>query len=203
MPMQAKALDRKQEIQINKHLIEEQQHPEQNNFFEKVKMRFIGIITRLMPYKKVIISVYLISMIALAGICFVVIGKDMMPKINNGQFQIRIKEPDGTRLERTEEAVKQILKIIDKTVDHHVSITSAYVGLVPSSYGTSNLYVFNAGTNEAVLQVELDQSYKVNTDELKDALRKNIANALPDLRITFEPIDMTEKIMRQRRFNPH
>ncbi|HEY5325636.1 MAG TPA: efflux RND transporter permease subunit [Mucilaginibacter sp.] len=195
-------LDKKEEIQVNEHLKEEQNHPEQNNFFEKVKMRFIGIITRLMPYKKVIIPVYLISMIALAGLCFVVIGKDMMPKINNGQFQIRIKEPDGTRLERTEEAVKQILKIIDKTVDHHVSITSAYVGLVPSSYGTSNLYVFNAGTNEAVLQVELDQSYKVNTDELKDALRKNIANALPDLRITFEPIDMTEKIMSQGASTP-
>jgi multidrug efflux pump subunit AcrB len=196
------ALDRKQEIQINKHLIEEQQHPEQNNFFEKVKMRFIGIITRLMPYKKLIIPVYLISMIALAGICFVVIGKDMMPKINNGQFQIRIKEPDGTRLERTEDALKQVLHIIDKTVDHHVSISSAYVGLVPSSYGTSNLYVFNAGTNEAVLQVELDQSYKINTDELKDALRKNIAYALPDLRITFEPIDLTEKIMSQGASTP-
>jgi len=196
------ALDRKEEIQVNMHLREEQQHPEQNDFFEKVKMRFINIITRLMPYRKLIIPIYLISMIALAGVCFVVIGKDMMPKINNGQFQIRIKEPDGTRLERTEDAVKQVLKIVDKTVNHKVSITSAYVGLVPSSYGTSNLYVFNAGTNEAVLQVQLDESYKVNTDELKDALRKNIASALPDLRITFEPIDLTEKIMSQGASTP-
>jgi len=196
------ALDRPEEIQINRHLEEERNHPEQNDFFEKVKMRFIGIITRLMPFKKLIIPVYLVSMIALAGLCFVVIGKDMMPKINNGQFQIRIKEPDGTRLERTEDAVKQILKIVDKTVNHHVAITSAYVGLVPSSYGTSNLYVFNAGTNEAVLQVELDESYKINTDELKDALRKNIAYALPDLRITFEPIDLTEKIMSQGASTP-
>ncbi len=196
------AFDKPEEIQINRHLEEERNHPEQNDFFEKVKIRFIGIITRLMPHKKLIIPVYLVSMIALAGLCFVVIGKDMMPKINNGQFQIRIKEPDGTRLERTEDAVKLILKIIDKTVAHHVAITSAYVGLVPSSYGTSNLYVFNAGTNEAVLQVELDQSYKINTDDLKDALRKNIAYALPDLRITFEPIDLTEKIMSQGASTP-
>ena len=196
------ALDRREEIQINTHLREEHKHPEQNDFFEKVKIRFIGILTRLMPRKKIIIVTYLVSMFILAGLCFVFIGKDMMPKINNGQFQIRIKEPEGTRLERTEDALKQVLKVIDKTVEHHVSITSAYVGLVPSSYGTSNLYVFNTGTNEAVLQVELDENYKVNTDELKDALRKNIAYALPDVRITFEPIDLTEKIMSQGASSP-
>ena len=146
-----------------------------------------------------IVPLYLTITLILAAICFVMIGKDMMPRLNKGQFQMRIKEPDGTRLERTEDATKQVLQIIDKTVEHHVSITSAYVGLVPSSYGTSNLYVFNTGTHEAVLQVNLDDDYKTNMDELKDALRKNIAHALPDLRISFEPIDMTEKIMSQGR----
>jgi len=195
-------LDRNEERQVNKHLNAELKHPEKNDFFERVKIKFMGIISRLMPRKKLIVLVYLVSMISLAGICFVGIGKDMMPKINNGQFQLRLKEPDGTRLERTEDALKQVLEIIDKTVNHHVAITSAYVGLVPSTYGTSNLYIFNTGTHEAVLQVDLDENYKVNMDELKDALRKNIAAALPDLRLTFEPIDMTEKIMSQGAATP-
>jgi len=195
-------LDVNEESQINHHLKKEQEEPEKNDFFERVKLRFIAIITRLMPRKKLIISVYLIVVIALAAVGFVVIGKDMMPKLNNGQFQVRIEEPDGTRLERTEDAVKQVLQIVDKTVNHHVAITSAYVGIVPSSYGTSNLYVFNTGTHEAVLQVELDPDYHMNMDDLKDALRKNIAAELPDLRITFEPIDMTEKIMSQGASTP-
>ncbi|HEY0174853.1 MAG TPA: efflux RND transporter permease subunit, partial [Pedobacter sp.] len=137
-----------------------------------------------------------------AGICFVTIGKDVMPKVNNGQFQMRIKAPEGTRLERTEDELKKVLAIIDKTVDHKVAITSGYVGLIPSSYGTSNLYIFNTGTHEAVLQVNLDEDYKVNMDVLKDALRKNIAHSLPELRISFEPIDMTEKIMSQGAASP-
>jgi len=191
------ALDEKEEIQVNEHREEELAHPEQNDFFEKVKSRFIGIITRLMPRKKLLVPLYLIVVIVLAGAGFVIIGKDMMPKINNGEFQIRLKEPEGTRLERTEDKFKQVLQIIDKTVNHHVKITSGYIGLVPSSFGSSNLYVFNTGTHEAVLQVNLDEDYKVNLDELKDALRKNIAYALPEMQITFEPIDMTEKIMSQ------
>jgi multidrug efflux pump subunit AcrB len=196
------ALNRKGEIQVNKHLKEEQNHPEDNDFFEKVKMRFMGIITRWMPNKKLIVPIYIVAVIVLAGVGFVVIGKDMMPKLNNGQFLIRIKAPDGTRLERTEDKFKAVLSIIDKTVDHHIAISSGYVGIVPSSYGTSNLYIFNTGTHEAVLQVNLDEHYKVNMDELKDALRKNISHELPDLRITFEPIDMTEKIMSQGAATP-
>jgi multidrug efflux pump subunit AcrB len=191
------SLDSDEQIQINEHRQAEVEHPEDNDFFEKVKSRFIKIINALMPRKKMIILVYLFSVIVLAGIGFVIIGKDMMPKLNNGQFQIRLKEPTGTRLEVTEDKFKQVLSIINKTVDNHVKITSGYIGLVPSSFGSSNLYVFNTGTHEAVLQVNLDEEYHINMDELKDALRKNIAHALPEMTITFEPIDMTEKIMSQ------
>jgi multidrug efflux pump subunit AcrB len=195
-------LDRREEAQVNNHLKQEQQHPEKNDFFERIKLRFMSILQRWMPHKKIIVPVYLVVVLALAAVCFVFIGKDMMPKLNNGQFQIRIKEPDGTRLERTEDKLKQVLQIIDSTVNHHVAVSSGYVGIVPSSYGTSNLYIFNTGTHEAVLQVNLDPDYKINMDELKDALRKNIASRLPDLRITFEPIDMTEKIMSQGAATP-
>ncbi len=196
------SLDKQEEEQVNRHRQEEVEHPEQNNFFEKVKSWFIKVITRLMPRKKLLVPIYLVVVIVLAGVGFVVIGKDMMPKLNNGQFQIRIKEPQGTRLERTEDKFKQVLHIIDKTVDHHVKISSGYIGLVPSSFGSSNLYVFNTGTHEAVLQVNLDEDYKVNMDELKDALRKNIAYELPEMQISFEPIDMTEKIMSQGASTP-
>ena len=190
-------LDAPERGQVDSHEQNEKDEPEKNDFFERVKVRFHSILTGLMPRRGWIIPVYLVGVIALAAVGFVVIGKDMMPKLNNGQFQIRLKEPEGTRLEVTEDKFKQVLQIIDKTVNHHVKITSGYVGLVPSSFGSSNLYVFNTGTHEAVLQVNLDEDYKINLDELKDALRKNIAHEMPELKITFEPIDMTEKIMSQ------
>lgn len=196
------AFDKEEIQQIDRHLEEEVKHPEKNDFFERVKLKYVNILQRNMPRKKWLIPLYLVISLGLAGLGFVVIGKDMMPKLNNGQFQLRIKEPDGTRLERTEEKMRQVLKIIDSTVDHHVAISSAYVGLIPSSYGTSNLYIFNTGTHEAVLQVNLDHEYKVNMDDLKEALRKNIKHYLPELRISFEPIDMTEKIMSQGAATP-
>lgn len=188
--------------QVNKHLKEELKEPEKNDFFERVKIKYMNVLQKNMPRKKWILPLYFVIAFGLAAICFLSIGKDMMPKINNGQFQIRIKEPDGTRLERTEDKVRQVLKIIDTTVNHNVSISSSYVGLIPSSYGSSNLYIFNTGTHEAVIQVNLNRDYHVNTDELKEALRKNIGHSLPGLRISFEPIDLTEKIMSQGASTP-
>jgi multidrug efflux pump subunit AcrB len=193
----AQGIDSEEEGQINMHRQKEIDNPGENDFFEKVKSRFINILGWLMPNKKLIIPIYLVLVVALAALGFVVIGKDMMPKLNNGQFQVRLDEPEGTRLEVTEDKFKQVLDIINKTVNNHVKITSGYIGLVPSSFGSSNLYVFNTGTHEAVLQVNLDEDYHVNMDDLKDALRKNIAAVIPEMTISFEPIDMTERIMSQ------
>ncbi|HTA82493.1 MAG TPA: efflux RND transporter permease subunit [Bacteroidia bacterium] len=181
--------------EVGSHFEAEKDHPEENDLFEKVKMGFLKRLEKLMPKRKLWVIAYFTATLIAVGVCFSFIGKDMLPKVNSGQFQLRIREPDGTRLERTEEAVHKVLAIIDSTVNNHVAISSAYVGLIPSSFGTSNLYVFNSGTQEAVIQVGLDEDYKTNLDELKEKLRNNIHNSLPDVRISFEPIELTEKIM--------
>ena len=191
------AFDAEEVKEVDEHLKEEKKHPDRSDFFQRLKIRFMYILKRMHKKRNPIIAVYLTGVIILAGLCFIFIGKDMLPKVNTGQFQIRIKAPEGTRLERTEEKLKQVISIIDSTVQHHVEISSAYVGIVPSSFGSSNLYVFNSGTHEAVLQVSLDENYHYIMDDLKDVLRENIKKRLPDISISFEPIDLTEKIMGQ------
>lgn len=188
--------------EVGSHLDEEEKHPEKNDLFQKIKMGFLKRLEKLLPKKSLWTVVYFAGTLVAVGLCFTFIGKDMLPKVNSGQFQLRIKEPDGTRLERTEDAVHRVLAIIDSTTGNHVSISSAYVGLIPSSFGTSNLYVFNSGTQEAVIQVGLDESYKVNLDDLKEKLRSNIHRSLPDTKISFEPIELTEKIMSQGASTP-
>lgn len=196
------ALDDKEIAEVNKHTDEDTNHAAENNFFQRLKIRLMNIIQRWMPRRKLIVISYCIITIGATAICFVLIGKDLLPHSNSGQLQLRIKEPDGTRLEKTERTVKGVLNIIDSTVNGNVAISSAYVGIVPSSYGTSNLYVFNSGTHEAVVQINLDEHYKANIDDLKDALRANIYKKYPEASISFEPIELTEKIMAQGASTP-
>lgn len=196
------ALDANEVEEVNLHTEEDRKHPEENNFFQRMKIQLATRLDQWMPYRKTIVIVYLVTALAAAGICFVTIGKDLLPKTNNGQLQIRIKQPDGTRLENTERTVKGILALIDSTVYGNLSISSSYVGLIPSSYGSSNLYIFNSGTHEAIIQVNLAEGYKENLDELKDRIRANIVRTFPTTRISFEPIELTEKIMAQGAATP-
>jgi multidrug efflux pump subunit AcrB len=177
-------------------------HAEKEDFFHRLKNKLASQLGKWMPRRKLIVCTYVVVALSAAGTCFVIIGKDLLPKSNNGQLQLRVREPDGTRLEVTESTTKGILDIIDSSVHHHVDITSAYVGLVPSSFGTSNLYIFNSGTHESVIQVNLDEHYKVRMDNLKEELRKNILSRYPEVRISFEPIELTEKIMAQGASTP-
>jgi multidrug efflux pump subunit AcrB len=196
------ALDQNERDEVAIHNAQDKKHPEENDLFQRMKINLANRLQKWMPKRKGIVIVYVgLSLLAAAG-CFMIIGKDLLPKTNNGQLQIRIKERDGTRLEHTERSVKGILQVIDSTVHGNVSISSAYVGLVPSSYGSSNLYIFNSGTHEALMQVNLDEDYHENLDELKDRLRKNIKAAYPGIQISFEPIELTEKIMAQGAATP-
>ncbi|MES2373873.1 MAG: efflux RND transporter permease subunit [Bacteroidota bacterium] len=196
------ALDANEISEINEHERQDKIHPEENGFFSRIKVKLGVRLNKWMPKRKWIVSVYLFLSLLTAGICYVVIGKDLLPKTNNGQLQLRIKEPDGTRLEQTERAVKGILGVIDSTVGGNLAVSSAYVGLIPSSYGSSNLYIFNSGTHEAILQINLAENYHANLDELKDKLRANIKAAYPSINISFEPIELTEKIMAQGAATP-
>ncbi len=196
------ALNDEELDEIAMHNEQDKKHADENDFFQRIKLQLGNRLEQWMPFRKPIVLVYLLFALAAAGTCFVLIGKDLLPKNNNGQLQLRIKEPDGTRLEKTERTVKTVLNIINNTVQGNVAISSAYVGLIPSSYGSSNLYIFNSGTHEAVMQVNLDEHYKANLDELKDLLRKKIADACPGVRISFEPIELTEKIMAQGAATP-
>jgi multidrug efflux pump subunit AcrB len=196
------ALDDNEVNEISVHNKQDKSHPEENNFFQKLKVGLADLLERWMPKRKFIVLIYLILAFGAAVFCFIMIGKDLLPKTNNGQLQLRIREPDGTRLEVTEQTTKAVLDIIDSTVNHHIAITSAYVGLVPSNFGTSNLYIFNSGTHESVIQVNLSEDYKVKMEDLKEELRHNILKAFSTIKISFEPIELTEKIMAQGASTP-
>jgi len=196
------ALDSKEYIQVSEHMDEDIANKGEDDFFQRLKVALAGRLEKWMPKRKAVVLIYLVLALTGAGICLVVIGKDLLPKSNVGQLQLRLREPDGTRLEVTERTTKGVLDILDSTVDHHINITSAYVGLIPSSFGASNLYIFNSGTQEAVIQVNLDDHYKVNIDDLKETLRHNILRQYPDLHLSFEPIELTEKIMSQGASTP-
>jgi multidrug efflux pump subunit AcrB len=165
--------------------------------FERFRNRFMRTLDRLFVHKKATSIVYLVSATLLAIVFISFIGKDVFPKVNSSQFQLRMRAPDGTRLERTEEKAIVVLKELKKMVgNEHIGISSVYVGQHPSLFSINPIYLFMAGSHEAVFQVSL-KDYHADMDEFKDEFRARIKKVLPDVKMTFEPIELTDKVLSQ------
>jgi len=173
-----------------------------NNLFERIKLHFLRSLEKMIKKKKRNVSFYLVAVLILTGLCFVWIGKDLLPKTNNGQYQVKLRLPDGTRLERTEGMVLDVLQILDSITNNHIEISSAFVGTTPTNYASANLYVFNSGSHEASLQIQVDEKFKINKDKFQEAFRAAVHDKLPDVKVSFEPIELTEKIMSQGASTP-
>jgi multidrug efflux pump subunit AcrB len=166
--------------------------------FEKIRMRYLRFIGRMMPYRKPIVIVYILVVCAATWLLLNNIGRDVLPKVNGSQFQVRMREPEGTRMERTETKTIALVKALDELVGkEHISITSAYVGMHPQLFSISPIFLWMAGPHEAVLQVALEEGYKTNLDELKDKIRNKMKQVAPEMQLSFEPIELTDKILSQ------
>lgn len=166
--------------------------------FEKLRNRFIRFLERLLPWRKPIVIAYIVLVTAGAVLLLNSIGRDVLPKVNSGQLQLRLRAPDGTRIERTEMVLLKTLGILDELVGkNNISITSAYVGQHPGQFSTSPIYLFMSGPQEAVLQVQLAEHYKTDLDDLKERIRKRMSEVEPGIKLSFEPIQLTDKILSQ------
>jgi multidrug efflux pump subunit AcrB len=175
------------------------EHPgEKATRFDKFRESFMRLMDRMLPARKLIVSVYVLGAFALAFLLFNIIGRDVLPKVNSGTFQVRLRAPDGTRLERTEIIAVKAQHILGDIVGkNHIAITSTFVGSHPSSFSTNPIYLFMAGPQEAVMQISLSEDYKVNLDDLKEKFRYQVAKQLPGIKLSFEPIELTDKILSQ------
>jgi len=166
--------------------------------FEKFRVKFMKMIDSLMPKRKFVGLLYLFGITALAFVMLNVIGQDVFPKVNSSQFQVRMRLADGTRLERTEEKAHAVLSEIENMVGkEHIGISSVYVGTHPSLFSVSPIYMFMAGPHEAVFQIALKDYHNEDMDEFKDNLRARVKKSVPGVNISFEPIELTDKVLSQ------
>jgi multidrug efflux pump subunit AcrB len=166
--------------------------------FERFRVRFVAFIERLFPQRRLVVLCYLVVVIGAAAWLLSSIGRDVLPKTNSGQFQVRLRAPDGTRIERTEQKLTESIHLLEGIVGkENISVSSAYIGQHPALFSISPIYTFTGGPQEAVLQVSLNKEHHFDMDDLKERFRNQIHKHLPDVAVSFEPIELTDKILSQ------
>src|SRR5205807_7013327 len=119
---------------------------------------------------------YLIAA-SLIIVCFGLrLGREIFPKVDAGQLQLRLRAPTGTRVEGTEAIALQALGLIKQEAGpEQVQITLGFVGVHAPSYPINLIYLWNGGSEEGVVQVQLKPGSHIRVEELKERLRRRFA----------------------------
>jgi multidrug efflux pump subunit AcrB len=121
------------------------------------------------------------------------LGVSFFPRTDPGQFVINLKAPSGTRVELTENYVKQVEQIIHQVVpDSELQIIVSNIG---STTDFSAIYTPNSAPHTAFVQVSLKESHKLGSYEYMRRVRQRLSQELPQLSTYFQSGGLVDAVI--------
>jgi multidrug efflux pump subunit AcrB len=166
------------------------------SIFDRARDKYRSMMRDIWRFRWVALACYLL--IVCAGIFLIGrnLGTDIFPNVDTGQFQLRLRAPTGTRVERTEViALKALDAIKAEAGGDNVAITLGFVGAQPPSYPINTIHLWTSGPHEAVLRVALRKGSGIRLSEMKERLRRKLPEVIPGVSLSFEAGDVVSQIM--------
>jgi len=180
--------------------------------------RYSAILRGAIRIRLVLVPAYLA--LTILGVVSIsqLIGTEIFPQTDKGQFQLRLRAPTGTRIERTEELAKEALRFVGEEIGAgNVEMTVGYIGMFPTNYPVQGIYQWTNGPEETYLKIALKPGSGLRVADLKQRLRdkltphlrnwladrlreedvpeEQIAERIKGLRSSFEPADIINDVM--------
>jgi multidrug efflux pump subunit AcrB len=168
----------------------------QATFFDRLRDKYDRLAHRIMNRRRLVVIAYLL----VSGVIILLVGRalgtEIFPVVDTGQFQLHLRAPAGTRIERTEKIALQTLDAIKREVGpDNVDVSLGFVGTQPPNYPINSIYLWSSGSEEAVLQVQLKARAGIRIEDLKERLRRKLTQELAGVRFSFEPSDIVSRVM--------
>ncbi|HJQ56029.1 MAG TPA: efflux RND transporter permease subunit, partial [Vineibacter sp.] len=172
-------------------------HPDATpGLFDRLRVRFDGLLGRLVSRRWTLVVVYLLVTCAIVGLVGTRLGMEVFPAVDSGQFRLRFRAADGTYFDKTEKIALETLEIIRRKVGaDKLDMTLGYVGMIGSAYPINAVYQWSRGPEEGILRVSVKPGSGIRIDELKEELRRELAAKMPGVRYSFEPADIVNEVM--------
>jgi multidrug efflux pump subunit AcrB len=172
----------------------------------------------LVARRRLVVGGYVLASATVLALALPQLGTEIFPNVDTGQFQMRLRAPTGTRIERTEELAREATRLVAEAAGPGaVEATVGYVGTTPTNYSNHCIYLWTAGPEEAVLRIALHHGSGVRLEALKHRLRdevpkklgewlagklrtegvgpEEIARRVARMRVSFEPADIVNEVM--------
>jgi len=135
------------------------------------------------------------GMFLLSFLLIPLIGVSFFPRSDAGQFVINVKAPTGTRVEVTNDYIKQVEDIVRQVVkSEDLNTVVSNIGVMPD---LSALFTPNAGMHSAFVQVGLKEDHRTSSFVYMNEVRRRIAAQLPQLRTYFQSGGLVDAVLNQ------
>ncbi len=187
-------------------------------FFMRVQRRYERVVSWTVAHRRVVVLAYLIA----TGVTIVAVGsqlgRELFPRVDTGQFQLRVRPPEGTHYELTRQVAQKTLEVVaEEAGRENIDITMGYAGGNPPQFTINMAYLWSRGSDDSLLRIGLREGSGVGIFALQERLRKalpekvgtwfraelqrlglsteEIENRLNDLIFAFEPGDLISETM--------
>ena len=115
------------------------------------------------------------------------------PRTDAGQFVVALKAPSGTRLEVTEQEVRQVEDLMRQVVlPEDLGVVLSNIGVTPDF---SAMYTSNSAQHTAFVQVSLTKGHRIGSYEYMDRARRRIRSELPQLSTYFQSGGLADAVL--------
>jgi multidrug efflux pump subunit AcrB len=164
--------------------------------FARFQGAYANFLQQLAPWRKALIVGYLVATIAIIVFVGKQLGVEIFPQVDAGQLQVRFRAPAGTNIDGTEAVFLKALNLIKKEVGpDNVAISMGLIGIHGSNFPINFVHLWNGGPEEGVLQVQIKARANIRTEALKEQLRREFGEQMPDATFSFEPADIVSRVM--------
>jgi len=142
-------------------------------FFMRIQNRYEGVVSWTVAHRRVVVLAYLIATGAIVLVVGSQLGRELFPRVDTGQFQLRVRPPQGTHYELTRQVAQKTLDVIaEEAGPDKVEITMGYVGATPPQFTINMAYLWSRGPDDSLLRIGLREGSGVGIFELQERLRK-------------------------------
>ncbi len=135
-----------------------------------------------------IAAIFVVSMAA-----FPLIGTELFPQTDSGQFIINFHAPLGTRIENTERFTERIENVIRQVIPaDELSTIVSNIGLSP---GFSSIYSSNASSDSGFMMVALNAGHRVSTFKYIDDLKRELPQKIPEVETFFSSGSIIDSVL--------
>lgn len=161
--------------------------------FTSFREHYKSILETLIAVRGRFVTLFLLAAVSSMGL-LLFIGQDFFPEIKSGTIELHMRAPIGTRLSETGKIVGLAERRIRTLLPGQVVNVVNNCGLPRSQLNQAMIPSPTVGTQDCNITIQLRNS-ESPIPEYRRILRKGLTNAFPGTIFTFQPGDLTAKIL--------